>query len=233
MRQRLSAVVTVGVDFPGAIPRKVREHGRAFHFTAKVTTRYSAQFSQRVCCVLQEARGDKMEKWKSRIETLANIGIIICCILFVAFLIRSYVFPGNTQSDVGNSPPGMSLKGKALGGSDIDWSKNQQTALVVLRKDCRFCDESAPFYQRLAKELSGQTKTHLVAVLPGSMEENKRYLKDKMLEVEDVRSASLSAMGVRGTPTLLLVDNTGKVVEEWFGKLPAAREDEVIARLKQ
>jgi hypothetical protein len=51
----------------------------------------------------------------------------------------------------------------------------------------RFCDESVPFYQRLTKGLSGQSRIHVVAVLPHSGDENKQYLKDKMLAISDVR----------------------------------------------
>lgn len=105
--------------------------------------------------------------------------------------------------------------------------------MLVLQTGCRFCDESTPFYQRLTKELASQSKTHLVVLFPQNYNESKQYLKNKMIEIAYVRQVSLQSIGVQGTPTLILVDSSGTVLEQWVGKLPATQEDAVLARLKQ
>jgi hypothetical protein len=46
-----------------------------------------------------------------------------------------------------------------------------------------------------------------------------------------VRQAPLSAVGVSGTPTLLLIDGGGAIKESWVGKLPPDKETEVLSRL--
>jgi hypothetical protein len=38
--------------------------------------------------------------------------------------------------------------------------------------------------------------------------------------------------GVRGTPTLIIVDATGVVKQSWVGRLNAERESEVLGRIK-
>jgi hypothetical protein len=38
-------------------------------------------------------------------------------------------------------------------------------------------------------------------------------------------------LGVRGTPTLILVDGSGTVADVWVGALPSNQENEVISRL--
>jgi len=45
-------------------------------------------------------------------------------------------------------------------------------------------------------------------------------------------SAPLNAIGVMGTPTLLLVDAKGTVAQVWEGKLQADQEGRVLALLK-
>jgi hypothetical protein len=67
----------------------------------------------------------------------------------------------------------------------------------------------APFFKRLRKEVSGDTK--LVAVLPHPAAEGRQYLTNLGVEVDDIAQTTLSAIGVRGTPTLLLVASSGKV----------------------
>ncbi len=179
-----------------------------------------------------------MRSWRSTLDVAANVGLISCCILFGVFFFRNHaVYSGNPIPErpqvakIGLA--GSSLVGKGMPVQGIDWTKSQQTVVLVLQEGCRFCDESTPFYQRLTKEFSDPAKIHFVAALPESNDESRKYLKEKMIGISDVKQVSPTSIGVRGTPTLLLVDNTGTVLEQWNGKLPAAQEDAVIARLKQ
>jgi thioredoxin-related protein len=115
---------------------------------------------------------------------------------------------------------------------NVDWASHQQWVLLVLQKGCRFCEESMPFYKRLTAQLSDQANAHLVALLPQTEKESRQYLTDNMVDIADVRQASLRSVGVQGTPTLLLVDKNGTVLEQWLGKVPASQEDTVLSRLK-
>jgi thioredoxin-related protein len=178
------------------------------------------------------------KNWPKYIESIANVALILCCLVVTAFLTRNYISSRNHDPNSNPKPkvgskPASSLVGTKLTTPAIDWTKNQQTLLFVLKKGCRFCDESAPFYQRLTKEFSTQSKTHFIALLPHSNDESKQYLKDKTVDIPDLRQGSAESIGVPGTPTLLLVDNTGTVIEQWLGKLPAVQEEAVIFRLKR
>jgi len=174
-----------------------------------------------------------MTKWRRYTEIIANIVLIVGGSLFCVFLVKSYVLkndglPRQNPSPRSNRP---SLVGNTLSAGDIEWAKSEGTLLLVLQKGCRFCDESAPFYQRLTKALSTKPKTHIVAVFPSSQEDNKQYLQEKKIDISDVKQLSPSSLGVAGTPTLLLVDNAGVVVDEWRGKLTPDEEEKVINRL--
>jgi thioredoxin-related protein len=174
-----------------------------------------------------------MRKWRRYTEITANIVLIIGGSLFCVFLVKNYVLkndgaPRQNPSAKSSRP---SLVGNKLSAGDIEWTKSEGTLLVVLQKGCRFCDESAPFYQRLTKALSTKPTTHIVAVFPGSQEENKQYLQDKKIDISDTKQLSPASLGVVGTPTLLLVDNAGVVVDEWRGKLSVDEEEQVINRL--
>jgi len=170
-----------------------------------------------------------MTKWRRYTEIAANIVLIIGGSLFCVSLVKNYVLsPTQNQSPKTNRP---SLVGNRLSAGDIEWAKSDETLLVVLQKGCRFCDESAPFYQRLTKALSIKPQTRIVAVFPGTQEENKQYLQDKKIEIADIKQLSPSSLGVAGTPTLLLVNNSGVVIDEWRGKLTPNQEEQVLNRL--
>jgi hypothetical protein len=100
-----------------------------------------------------------------------------------------------------------------------------------LQAGCHFCSESAPFYQRLARETAQKSGVHLVAVLPQDVAEGSKYLNSLGVPIEDVRQAQLDALGVSGTPTLILIDGKGVVMKSWVGKLSGDREAEVLDQL--
>ena len=115
----------------------------------------------------------------------------------------------------------------------VDWSGNDQTLLVVLQKGCHFCSESAPFYQRLVREAAGRGNIHLIALLPQAPDESRKYLDDLGVAIEDIKQGELDSVGVRGTPTLILINNQGAVTTSWVGKLSADGEAEVLRRLHE
>lgn len=115
----------------------------------------------------------------------------------------------------------------------VNWAENKQTLVLVLRDGCHFCTDSAAFYRRLAQESRARAGTKLVAVLPGAVEDSRGYLDGLGVPITEVRRAGLGAVGVSGTPTLLLVNDKGVVTKSWVGQLPAEKEAEVIEVLLQ
>jgi hypothetical protein len=164
-----------------------------------------------------------------KVEFLANIAIIVVAVLLGFVLVKNYLLPDRAKS----GPPDMRIPvGSKVSLPDVDWAKNNQTLLVVLQKGCHFCSESAPFYQRLVREVGGAGNLHLVAVLPQTVDEGKKYLQELGVPIEDIKQAELDAVGVAGTPTLILVNNQGVVMNAWVGKLNAENEEVVLRQLK-
>lgn len=65
---------------------------------------------------------------------------------------------------------------------------------------------------------------------PGEAASVTRYLSEQGVPRDGIINASLSDVNVSGTPTLLLVDNTGHIKNVWVGKLDANREKEVMQK---
>jgi hypothetical protein len=159
-----------------------------------------------------------------KLELAANVAIIVVAAVLCAVLVKTYLLAPTPQA-----PQQQSLVGARVPVPEVDWRGNGRTLLLVLQKGCRFCAESAPFYQRLARE-AGQAR--LVAVLPQQVDESREYLRELSVPVGEVRQAPFKDLGVRGTPTLLLVNGEGVVTGSWFGKLSPDKEEEVLSRLK-
>lgn len=161
-----------------------------------------------------------------KIEVGANVAIIVVALLLVALLVRGYLLPKTPKfAPVANA---QIRRGTKLSIPGADLSQSQRILLMVLSTTCHFCTESAPFYQRIA---AGHGATRLVAIMPQPVGEAQNYLSQHGISVDEVRQVNLDAIGVRGTPTLILLDGTSSVLETWDGKLPPERESEVLARL--
>jgi hypothetical protein len=166
-----------------------------------------------------------------RIELLANVAIIIVAVLLGVVLVKQLVLNKNDQPARPASARREVARGDKLSLSGVDWAKNSHTLLLVLQKGCRFCTESAPFYQQLAKHTSGRDDIKLVALLPQTVPEAKQYLKEIGVDIADVRQVSPSQINAGGTPTLILVNNDGVASDVWAGKLPPDTEAQVLSKL--
>jgi hypothetical protein len=164
-----------------------------------------------------------------KIELLANVSIIIVAILLCSVLIKGYLLTDSpAPTPLSTTPESPVHIGAKVALPDMDWQKNGSTLLLALSTTCHFCTDSAPFYQRVVKE-RGDTK--IVALLPQTTDEGKAYLKSLDVSVDDVKQVALETLGVRGTPTLILVDQDGKVKNVWIGILTNQRENELLSQL--
>jgi thiol-disulfide isomerase/thioredoxin len=160
-------------------------------------------------------------------ELFANVAIIIVALLIGVVVVKRFLFPSQPHR-----PDKLISVGAKMPLPDMDWAKNRQTLLLVLAQGCRFCAESAPFYQRLAKEALGHNDVQLVAVLPQSPDEGRKYLNDLNVDIKEIKQAELASLQVTGTPTLILVDGQGLVTQAWVGKLPTEEEADVLRSLQ-
>ena len=165
-----------------------------------------------------------MSQLAKRIELVANVCIIAVTLVICGALVKRFLLKPATASEVS----GVAV-GTKISLSDVDWAKNGKTLLLVLSTNCKFCSKSAPFYQRL---LIKTESTKLVAVLPQNVEQSKEYLKALNVPIGDIKQGVPAAIGVRATPTLILVNSAGLVTDSWVGQLSVDRENEVIARLQ-
>ncbi len=165
-----------------------------------------------------------------KIEITANIATIIVAVLITTVVVKTYVSPNAfaRSATVVSAPEvvkGKNVDGRALG---VDWKRNHRTLVLAISTTCHFCKDSVPFYQRLG---ASGTNVKMVAVLPQPVTEAQQYLGGAGVHVDDVRQVSLNTLGVRGTPTLLLVNDVGVVTDIWVGKLQPDQEAQVLTAM--
>lgn len=197
---------------------------------------------------------DQKSKLTRAIEVATNLSIILVALVGATVLVKNYLLrpavPATSEINQTSgrnqqgSPtdvravrtsavaPRAPEEGSQLSVPGVSWGTSNQTVVLALSDKCRYCSESAPFYQRLARDLSQRHDIRLVAVFPQDAGAGKKYLDDLGVPVGQVIQASLDSLQVRGTPTLVLVDKNGTVTQSWVGKLSPERESEVLNRIK-
>lgn len=159
-----------------------------------------------------------------KIETAANIAIIVAALVFTIVAIKHYA-----------GGPGQRLQhisvGQKFSLQNINWQSSKKNVVLGLSTNCHFCSESSGFYRELVRQCK-EKSIRTIAVFPEQANAAEAYLKEKGIQVDEVRQAALPEIGISGTPTLLIVGDKGVVQHVWVGKLPDETEKEVLAKAK-
>jgi hypothetical protein len=155
-------------------------------------------------------------KW---FEIAANISIIIVAVVIVIVFARNYFSASKTL-------PSNIAAGAKLTAEPVNWHDSPKNVVLLLSTTCHFCKESSGFYRKLVEDCRSHART--VALFPQTPLEAQAYLKAEDVQVDEVKHADFQSLQIGGTPTLLLVDSNGVVQKVWLGKLPEAKEQEVL-----
>jgi peroxiredoxin len=170
-----------------------------------------------------------MNKMNKRINLAVNVAIIAVVVLIGLVAAKNYL-PSLRASNKNHDYRVAAGSNVSLPG--VDWQKNGQTLLLILDTKCPHCTASAPFYRQLARAAAQNRGVQVVAVLPQDIQESKQYLSDLNVPIDQVRQSGFDVLGVQGTPTLILVNQNGRVEQSWAGKLPSEAETEVLKRMQ-
>ena len=176
---------------------------------------------------------------KSTLDTVANIAIILVCAIAAVVLVRNQFFP-KAQPGPGGMP--QVEKGEQYDQLKAVVPAGSNRALVVaVSPGCHFCTESIPFYKNIIDQRNQKNSAvKFIAAVPASEkpEEAQQLVAEETqkftaggAQPDGMVNIDFAAIKVPGTPTLMLVDNTGKVLDVWVGKLDAKGEKQVLKTL--
>lgn len=166
----------------------------------------------------------KLAKAKTLLEVVTNIAVLLVAAVFLGNFAWNYAHRQPAQQ----LRPGLA-KGKSFAPlHGVDYSHAPQTLLIAMNTECGYCKESIPFYQQLVSNRTEQNKnTKLIAIFPEGQDAVQQYLEENQLEIESISSADFKALNLAGTPTMVLLDSSGKVIDFWVGKIPKEAEPQV------
>lgn len=150
---------------------------------------------------------------KAQLFRLITRAVIVVTVAVVAFGVWRTITAGTSA---GIRP------GDTVALPDIDFAGAPRTVLVFVSSNCRYCTESMPFYRRL----TGLRKAPIIVVGYQPADVLRAYVNSQGVFPDAVVSATPSTLAVSGSPTVIIVDSSRRVVAVWRGLL-RARESEV------
>jgi len=161
------------------------------------------------------------------LELGANAAVILASAALIAVALRHWDPPGNR-----GGPPPWLRPGDSLANSKVPLKPGRANLLFVLQAGCRFCTSSAPALREIAQMASRRGDVDILAILPQDAKTSQEYLEGLGLRLP-VLQASPHDLRVRGTPTVILSDGSGRVLSVWAGALDENRGAEVSKSVAQ
>lgn len=167
---------------------------------------------------------------RSKLDTIANIAIIVVCAIAAYVLIQRYFFPPEPPPRPGQVQAGEQLDPLR----ELVPAGTDRALVVALSPTCKFCTESMPFYKRLIDERNEKgSNVKVIAAVPAeeAKEPERQTMEQTGVNPDQLVTVDFASIKVPGTPTILLVDDQGKVLDVWVGKLDERKEKEVLKKL--
>lgn len=164
----------------------------------------------------------------SRLEKTAAAAMVVSFLLLAGAITRSFLL--SRRPDPATVPlvkigDSVKLPGVSPGAARL-------TFVIVLSSQCTYCLHDLPLYRRLsAARSSSRGMLHLIAVLPENTTTAAKFLGSSGVATDNVLSMAPLDVGAQMLPTLLLLDENGKLKRYWVGEMNQEREREVLAVL--
>jgi hypothetical protein len=170
----------------------------------------------------------------SNTDRLANVAVIVMCMTLSGAAIWT-VFSNRSSGAQRGNPYQV---GELTDFKDAGFESSERTLLLVVSSSCQTCTRSLPFYRTAIETASASRKQNaaprarIVVVALDPPDVGKKYLDDNDVKPDAlIRMPSSAWQRIRGTPTILLVDSKGTVLDTWVGLLSSEEEKQVLRKL--
>jgi len=171
----------------------------------------------------------------SRLDFVVNVATLLVCAVVVFSVFRP--ISREPQPPLPAPPPTLEKGDHLPPLADLHLERSDKTLLMVLKDGCKYCEASTSFYKEVLHRSERDIQLghiQLVLLTPDRPEIAEGYLRRNGLSLQGMLTVTPSqgqSLKVRGTPTLILVNKGGTVLQVWLGKLDNDREREVLAAL--
>jgi len=103
--------------------------------------------------------------------------------------------------------------------------------VLAVSATCEYCRKSAPFYRQLSERISSSADVRLLVVSPEPEAAVENWLSSIGVVGYRLVRERVGRYGFRVTPTLVIVDQHGRITDLLIGQLSREEEEAVLSRL--
>lgn len=173
-----------------------------------------------------------MHRFTPTLERVSQIAFIVMCVVVSAVGIQRLT---PAAAEAPPARPGPFRAGEKITlHRDLEAGAAKATLVLGLSTNCRFCTASMPLYQRLtALDVVKDGRLRLGVVSLQAHDEMRKYLEAHHVAIGSIVPLADSGISLRGTPTAILVDRSGLVVNSWAGQLGPAEESALLSDVRR
>lgn len=153
-----------------------------------------------------------------RLETLSNVVVIAAGLVVLAAYARPWF---SSQPAARSAAETYVIGDRIRSTSDVTFDKH--TFLLYTKSTCAYCDASMGLYRDMIAK-----GARVIAFTAEDAEVNRGYLASHKVSPEKVLPLRGSGIAFRVTPSLVLVDREGTVVNTWWGKQNRETEEAIL-----
>ena len=111
----------------------------------------------------------------------------------------------------------QTVVGQTLHNTGLKLTTDRNLVLLI-SSSCMYCLASVPFYQSLS-ERKQPADLNVQVIFREGKRVSPTFLKDSKINLPVTENIDFTALKVQATPTILLLDRNGKVINSWVGLL--------------
>jgi hypothetical protein len=168
------------------------------------------------------------KKLKDILDVTTSVVVVLFAVVAIGVLVKNYFVPQGVKTSVaikqGSVLPQI---------AGVDYSRLREPSSSRSTWTAGTARGSVPFYNSLveARQQNAGQVNIVAAFINKDAGLVKSYVEEKQLSVQAIAGVDLDQLGVHLTPTLILVDSAGKVLDSWRGELQPDSEREVFAAI--
>ena len=173
---------------------------------------------------------DRSRRFWVLLDRASSIAIVVTCGLLLWSTLVAKTPSHSASSQAADGP----TIGRKLELPATLSEKKRAVVLVAVKPGCRFCSASSAFYQHLEEVLTAQQSPLLAVAVDTHVptDAGVDYVTQSLGLKTSPVALDFARAGLRGTPTLVMLDQQGIVLQRWIGQLPPAEEAKVLDFLK-
>jgi len=124
------------------------------------------------------------------------------------------------------TPPPAYAAGQKVDVPESWYGSSQKTLIIFARESCAACQKAQPFLKGLVGRLNGRAAA-VMAHPPGADQQDVEFARSLGITNDGIVVVP-SGLRVRATPTIVLVNKNGTVLDAWEGTGPPERQSSIV-----